>query len=137
MAQTKPCADADGTLAGRDQAAGHEVDGADVVGIEGMAQTKGVRQDGGGDEHRVEVQDDADDHPYDDVDGDEKEDLPYHGRRKSTERFRQWQVDVRPGQGEAGHDGPVFVGGRPGMIPTLKGFWSRQRRVNQIWDETG
>lgn len=42
VAQAKPCADADGALAGRDEAAGHKVDGADVVGVEGMAQAKGV-----------------------------------------------------------------------------------------------
>lgn len=64
------------------------------------------------------MQDDADGHPYDDIHRDEQENLPYHGRRKSTEGLRQWQVDVRPGHGEAGHGGPVIVGGRPG--PTLK-----------------
>lgn len=68
------------------------------------------------------MQDDADGHPYDDVHGNEQKNLPYHGRRKSTERLRQWQVDVRPGQGEAGHDGPGIAGGRPGVAPTLKEF---------------
>lgn len=68
MAQAEPGADADGALAGRDEAPCHEVDGADVVGIEGVAQAQGVRQDGGGDKHWVEVQDDAYGDPYDDVD---------------------------------------------------------------------
>lgn len=118
VAEAEPGADADGALAGRDEAAGHEVDRADVVGIEGMAQAEGVGQDGGGYQHRVEVQDDADGHPYDDVDGDEQENLPYHRRREGTEGLRQGQVDVRPGQGEAGHGGPVFADRRPGCFRT-------------------
>lgn len=116
MAQAEPRADADGPLAGGDEAPGHEVDGADVVGVEGVAQAQGVGKDGSGDEHGIEVQDYTDDDPYDDVDRYEEQDLPYYGRWEGTEGLRHRQVDVRPGQGEAGHDRPVFADSGPGYF---------------------
>lgn len=61
-------------LPGSDEPPGHEVDGGDVVGVQGMAQAEDVREGGGRDEAGVEVQHDGSDGPYDGVDADEEED---------------------------------------------------------------
>lgn len=99
MAQAKPRPDTNRALARGDQAPGHEVDGADVVGIEGMAEAEGVGEDGGGNERGVEAEDDPDGSPDQQVDDDEAEDLPHDGRREAPEDFR----DGETGDGKAGH----------------------------------
>lgn len=106
VAQAEPRADADGPLAGGDEAPGHQVDGADVVGVEGVPQAQGVGQHGGGDEQREEVQDDAHGGPHDGVGGDEEQYLPCDRRGEGPEGFGERQgpeVDVQPGEGETGH----------------------------------
>jgi len=56
------------------QAARSEVDGGDVVCVEGVAQAEGVGEDGGREELGVVVEEDGGDGPDEEVDGDEEGD---------------------------------------------------------------
>lgn len=100
MPQAEPRADADRTLAGRDKPPCHKVNGADVVRVKGMAETKRVRQDSGGNQRWEEAKHNADGCPDDYVDGDEEADLPHDGRRQAPEDLRDRKAG---GREEAGH----------------------------------
>lgn len=105
MPQAKPRAHAHGPLARRNQAPRHEVDGADVVGVERVAQPERVGQDCGGDEGGEEAEYHADGGPDDQVDGDENGDLACDGGGEAVEDFRD---------GEAGDGGAAHGGGSAG-----------------------
>ena len=53
MAETEPRPHGDGFRARRDEAAGHEVDGGDVVCVQGVAEAEGIGEHGGGGEEGV------------------------------------------------------------------------------------
>lgn len=74
VSEAEECAYGGGALAERHQTPGHEVDGGDVVCVEGVAEAEGVGEGCGGYEGRVVVEDDGDACPYDEVDGDEEGD---------------------------------------------------------------
>ncbi|POR32806.1 Uncharacterized protein TPAR_06978, partial [Tolypocladium paradoxum] len=74
VAEREEGADGRGPLARGDEAPGHEVDGGDVVRVEGVTEPERVGEGGGRDEGRVEAQDDGDGGPDDGVDGDEQGD---------------------------------------------------------------
>ena len=64
MAEGEPRPDGDGPLARRDEAPCHEVDGGDVVGVEGVAEPERVGEGGGGEEGPcVEGEDDGHEGP--------------------------------------------------------------------------
>ena len=56
MTETEECADGDWPLASSYQATCHEVDGGDVVGVEGVAEAERVGQGGGAEEVGVGVE---------------------------------------------------------------------------------
>lgn len=126
MAEREVGADSDGGLVGGDEPSGEEVDGRDVVGVEGVAEAEGVGEDGGGEEVRVEglrglaggwdhagmntYEGDADTGPNNDVDGNEKEDDANYGRGESPEAGDAGVVVRRFEEGGGGrHGGTVQV----------------------------
>lgn len=62
------------TLAGSDEPARHEINGGDVIRIEGVTQAESVRERRGGNETRVKVKNYRGDGPYDCVGSDEDRD---------------------------------------------------------------
>lgn len=77
MAKTEPRTNGDGTAArvAGEETASHQVDGGDVVSVEGVAEAERVGEGGGGHEGAMGVEDDAADGPDKAVDqGDEGND---------------------------------------------------------------
>lgn len=79
VAKGEEHADCHGLLAGGDEAAGHQVDGRDVVCVQSMAKAKGVGQDGRGDERRVKMKNNANSNPDNRIDKGDQED---YGERR-------------------------------------------------------
>ncbi len=71
MAEREEQADADRALTLLHQLAGDIVDGGDVVGIDGVAQTEAIGQKGGAEQHRVVVEADHRRQPSQHIGGDE------------------------------------------------------------------
>lgn len=107
MSQAEKGADGYGSLTGSNQAARHQVDGADVVGVEGVAEAKGVGEHGGRDHFGEVVQGDADAGPDEAVDEDEEGDEVEGGAGDVGERW--WEPEM--GEFEAGHLGGGADGG--------------------------
>lgn len=63
MPETEEGADGDGFGARGDEPPCHEIDGRNVVRVEGVAEAEGVGEEGRSDEGGVRVQDDANDGP--------------------------------------------------------------------------
>ncbi len=72
MAQTEECADGHGAGAGRDEPARHQVDGRDVVGIQGVAEAQRVGERRRGEEVCVSCEDETAYRPRQEVDQDEQ-----------------------------------------------------------------
>lgn len=99
MAQAEEGADGHGLLAAGDQAARHQVDGGDVVGVEGVAESEGIGQHRGRDHLGEVVQGDADAGPDEAVDEDEEGDEVQGGAGDVGEGWREPDV----GDAEAAH----------------------------------
>lgn len=84
MPETKPRADCDGVLTGRDQAPGHQVDGSDVIGVQRVPESECVGEDGGAGEVGVVVDDDSGGRPEAGVYQDEEEDDADGGEREDA-----------------------------------------------------
>ena len=72
--QAEEGADRHGALARRDQAACHQVDGGDVVGVQRVAEAERVGEDGRGDHLGDVMEDNANGGPHDEIHGDETPD---------------------------------------------------------------
>ncbi|TFA98174.1 hypothetical protein CCMA1212_010021 [Trichoderma ghanense] len=106
VAEREKGAHGGGPLSGRDEPPRHEVNGRDVVRVQGMAQAEGVGERRGRDEGRVEVQDDADGDPDEGVDGDEDGDDADAVGGEAMEEL--WRGEVE------GHAGGAGSGQGPG-----------------------
>lgn len=74
VAEGEEGADGDGPLAGSDEAPGGEVDGGDVVGVEGVAKAEDVGKGGRADEGGMAGEGPGDDGPGDEVDEEDEGD---------------------------------------------------------------
>lgn len=91
------------TLPAGDQTPSHQVNGGDVVRVEGMAKTEAVREGGRGDQARVEAQHHGDGGPHDEVHGDEEGDDGNAVGGDAAEEFGLGgELESRHGGGEAG-----------------------------------
>ena len=105
MAEAEERAHRHGPLARRDEPARHEVDGGDVVGVEGVAEAERVGERAGGDEVGVrQGQDEGAHQPDYEVDQDEEQDDEQGAEREGAE------IGCAGVEGGEGSDGAQVFG---------------------------
>ncbi|KDN60261.1 hypothetical protein CSUB01_07716 [Colletotrichum sublineola] len=108
VAQREECTDCDWTLARGNEAPGHEVDGGDVVSVEGVAEAEDEGEGGGGDEGWVKVQQNAGDDPDEYVCGNEEGNDADRRRGKDAEALWEGQGGEGDAEPRHGDDGCGF-----------------------------